>query len=218
MSILQPIDLDFSKAETELSEFRAFLQSNSTFSETEVVGQLKSRVNLSCLLGSMIAGVPRPDRYRFEFLILGVFRADLVVGNSQQNRFALVEFEGGEKGSIFSQKRINRLRPWSRQLENGFSQLVDWAWTKHDAGNTEIFRNSFGSDQISAIFVLVCGRDQLMDPTDRKRFYWRRDHVQLSGTPATCLTYDDLLLFFEATVEATRSYGSRTPSDRVAPL
>src|SRR5262249_47606172 len=133
------------------------------------------------------------------------------VGNSLQKRFVLVEFEGGELNSVFGPAQTNQMRDWSRQLEHGFGQLVDWAWAIHDAGNTQILKNSFGCNDMSAIYLLVCGRDAQMDGTEQKRFFWRSNKVILDGTLATCLTYDGLLLFFETTIEAIRSYGASNP-------
>ena len=206
MPQLRPIALDFEQAAEELSEFRTFLEENTSFSETQVVKELRTRPHLSCLIGSLIAGVSRANVYKFEFQIQGVFRADLVVGNLQQKRFVLVEFEGGETHSIFGPGQTNQMRNWSRQLEHGLGQLVDWAWALQDASHTQILKNNFGCEDISTVFLLVCGRDGLMDPTEQKRFFWRSNNILLSGTRATCLTYDGLLLFFETTIEAIRSY------------
>jgi hypothetical protein len=84
MPQLQRINLDFSAAETELAEFKKFLDDNPEFPESAVVRLLKSKLNLCCLLGSMVAGVPKADVYKFEFQIQGVFRADFVTGHLQQ--------------------------------------------------------------------------------------------------------------------------------------
>jgi antiviral defense system Shedu protein SduA len=195
VSLFRSIDLDISRAADEFIEFKKFLQDNATFSERQVVNELKKRLHLSCLMGSLIAGVPRSNVYKFEFQIQGVFRADLVVGNSLQKRFVLVEFESGRTNSLFGPTRTNQMRDWSRQFERGFGQLVDWAWAKHDAGNTQIFRNAFGCDDMSTASLLVCGRDTLMDATEQKRFFWRCHNIGLAGTSATCLTYDGLLVF-----------------------
>ena len=80
MAQLQRINLDFSRATSELAEFKKFLQDNTTFSERKVVAELKKRPHLSCLIGFLQPSVPRADAYKFEFQIQGVFRADLVVG------------------------------------------------------------------------------------------------------------------------------------------
>jgi hypothetical protein len=59
MPQLRPIALDFEQAAEELSEFRTFLEENTSFSETQVVKELRTRPHLSCLIGSLIAGVTR---------------------------------------------------------------------------------------------------------------------------------------------------------------
>src|SRR6516165_10651295 len=146
MPQLNPIQLDFGQAESELSDYKRFLQDHLTFSEKEVVAHLKKRCHLCCLIGSMIAGVPRANVYKFEFQIQGAFRADLVVGNSDRKRFVLVEFESGGKNSLFGPKQTNQMRDWSNEIGHGFGQLVDWGWAIDNEGNSQILKNNFGCD------------------------------------------------------------------------
>ena len=207
MAQLQRINLDFSKAIVELAEFREFLQDNTTFSERKVVAELKKRPHLSCLIGFLQPSVPRADAYKFEFQIQGVFRADLVVGNLQFKRFVLVEFEGGQDTSVFGPKGTNQMRDWSRHLEHGFGQLVDWAWAIQDACNTQMFKSAFECEDPIVLYLLVCGRDAAMkDGTEERRFAWRSQSIILDGKIATCLTYDGLFRFLESTLEAIKSY------------
>jgi hypothetical protein len=177
MSQFRNIDLNFATAEKELKTFRQFVASNKNFSETKIVTELKKRPHLSCLVLAMNGGVRRATKYKFEFQIQGVFRADLVVGNIQQKRFVLVEFESGEPTSLFGPGKTNQMRHWSQRLEHGFGQLVDWAWAIKDAGGTLILKNSFGCDEMSALYLLVCGRDHDMDNIEMKRFNWRSQKV-----------------------------------------
>jgi Shedu protein SduA, C-terminal len=156
----------------------------------------------------MPTGVPKPNRYKFEFQIQGAFRADLVVGSLPQASFVLVEFEGAEANSIFGRGGTVQMKDWSRQIEHGFSQLVDWAWVMDD--ETQLLRNAFGCGEIRTISLVVCGRDHFMDETERKRFQWRRENIRISATNAKCLTYDDLLVFFESQIEAIKSYLNAT--------
>jgi hypothetical protein len=123
MSIFQTLDLNYGQAEKELAELRTFMEDNATFPEAEIVKKFKERLHASCLMGSLIAGAPRPDLYKFEFPLLGTFRADLVVGSSQSRRFVFVEFEGGEAISLFGPGGTAQMRDWSKQLEHGFGQL-----------------------------------------------------------------------------------------------
>jgi hypothetical protein len=45
-----------------------------------------------------------------------------------------------------------------------------------------------------------------MSSTEKRRFFWRRENVLLNGKKAACFTYDGLLLFFESTLEAIKSF------------
>jgi len=55
---------------------------------------------MACLLGFSIL-MPKPDLIKFEFGVRGLFRSDLVIGNDASRKFVLVEFEGGQRNSIF---------------------------------------------------------------------------------------------------------------------
>src|SRR6185312_10259805 len=98
------VTLDFPKAEQELEDYKQWLDANAEFTETSVAGFLKPRIQL-CLLIHSAAGQGLPNRYKREFGLAGVFRADLVVGSTASRNFVLVEFEGGTRSSIFNQKR-----------------------------------------------------------------------------------------------------------------
>ncbi len=131
-SLLAEVTLDFAKAERELEEYKQWLDANAEFTEASIVGFLKPRVNL-CLLIQIAVGKGHPDRYKREFALVGVFRADLVVGSTAARHFVLVEFEGGTRDSIFNRKRGTiQMRDWSPELEHGFSQVSDWSWAKND--------------------------------------------------------------------------------------
>ena len=216
MPQLQRINLDFNQAESELAEFKKFLDDNREFSETAVVKLLKSKLNLCCLMGSMMAEVPKADVYKFEYQILGLFCADFVVGHLQKQRFVLVEFEDGKKNSLFGPKATNQMRDWSSRFEHGFGQLIDWAWARADNGNSLVFQNAFECADMYPIFVLICGRDEFMDATEQKRLAWRTKNVAIGAAVTACLTYDDLFRFFQATIEAIKSYHPNGPSQAAA--
>src|SRR6266436_8982452 len=113
MSLFKTLDLDYGQAEKEVAELRTFLTDNATFPESQIVKELKKRLHASCLMGSLVAGAPKPDLYKFEFPLLGSFRADLVVGTSHSRRFVFVEFEGGGSTSLFGPSGTAQMRDWS---------------------------------------------------------------------------------------------------------
>ena len=156
MSLFKNITVRTATAESELSGFRQFLEANETFSETAVVKELRQRPNLSCLVGYLKLGA-RPNVYKFELPLMGSFKADLVVGNSHAREFTLVEFESGKKHSLFQKKGTLQYRNWSPEFEHGFGQLIDWGWIIDDCRGTKNCRNIFGCDDISVLYLLVCG-------------------------------------------------------------
>jgi hypothetical protein len=203
MPQLEKIDFDYRKAEAELDEFRTFLKKNEAFKETEVVKLLKERPHLSCVLGIMVAGLPKPNAYKFEFQIQGAFKADFVVGNTRDGLFLFVEFEGGEENSLFGPRETNQLRCWSSQLERGFGQLVDWAWALNDLNDT--LKNNLQCDRLQSQFLLICGRDHFMQGIEKGRFHWRKTNIKIGALVAPCMTYDDVLQYFEDQLAAIRS-------------
>jgi hypothetical protein len=206
MSLFDSITVSTAAAESELSGFRQFLDQNETFSERSVVTELKKRPNLSCLLGHLHYGTPRANVYKFEFPLMGSFKADLVVGNLQARKFALIEFESGKKFSLFKKRGTLQNRDWSAEFEHGFGQLIDWGWIIDDCRQSKSFRNLFGCEDLSVVYLLVCGRDSLMqDDTERGRHFWRSERCKIEGATATCLTYDGLFEFFQSTIEAIKN-------------
>jgi hypothetical protein len=83
MSLFTKLDLDYAQAEKELDELRTFMTANPTFLESKIAPELKKRPHACCLIGSIIAGSPKPDLFKFEVPLIGTFRADLVIGNSK---------------------------------------------------------------------------------------------------------------------------------------
>ncbi len=206
MSLFQKLDLDYGRAETELTELTVFLRDNTLFKETTILQELKKRPHASCLIGSMIAGAPKPDLYKFEFTLLGAFRADLVIGTSRTRRFVFVEFEGGGASSLFGPKGTAQMRDWSHEFEHGFGQLVDWAWAINDAKRLPTLQSAFGCDIAGSVSLLVCGRDSQMDAAERQRFDYRSEKISIEGTITTILTYDGLIAFLRDQIEAIKSY------------
>jgi Domain of unknown function (DUF4263) len=205
-SLFKDIAVSTNAAEAELSAFRTFLDTNETFSEKAVVAELKRSPNLSCLIGHLYFGAPRANVYKFEFPLIGSFVADLVVGNLQAKKFALVEFESGNQFSLFKRGGTLQNRDWSAEFEHGFGQLIDWAWIIDTNRSSQTLLNLFGCDDLSVVYLLVCGRNSLLrDDTERKRHFWRSEKCKIEGATATCLTYDGLFEFFQTTIEAIKN-------------
>ncbi len=199
-SVLAEVTLDFARAEQELEEYKQWLDANPEFTETSVVDFLKARTDL-CLLIQIAVGKGYPNRYKREFGLAGVFRADLVVGSTAERHFVLVEFEGGTRDSVFNQRRgTSQMRDWSSELEHGFSQVSDWSWAKNDNQHSTTYRNAFGLEHFSETYLIVCGRTTFLTTTERSRLSWRSDKTTIAACPIRFWTYDDLHAFTSATL------------------
>lgn len=205
MSLLRDVPkFDLNTAEAELGDFRAWLSSNSNFSETAVSKKLKSYFILPPLMG-MYGSNGYPKRAKFEFALVGVFRADYVAGIPSKKEFVLVEFESGEANSIFNSSKTNQMRNWGSPLQRGFSQISDWSWAKNDSQKSSIFQSAFECPEFQETYVLICGRKHDLIDTEPSRLFWRHQKTTISGSKVLFQTYDDLAEFFESCLDIFRS-------------
>jgi hypothetical protein len=84
------------------------------------------------------------------------------------------------------------MRDWSREVEHAFSQVTDWSWAKNDSQNNSIYRNIFGIDRFSKTYLVVCGRNAFLNPTEQSRPHWRSETTTIASCPIRFWTYDDL--------------------------
>ncbi len=61
-------------------------------------------------------------------ILIGLFAADIVVGDWAAKNYCFVELEDATEDSIFSTVRGRRTTKWSERFEEGCSQIVDWLW------------------------------------------------------------------------------------------
>lgn len=204
-SQFEAIKFSLSTAETELTSFKGWLTSKTFVGEREVVAEVRSRRNMCCLLAS-VGGMPAPDLIKFELTLQGLFRTDLAFGNDATRQFVLIEFEDAREDSIFSGGK-NQYRYWSRRLDHGVGQVVDWAWLRADNPNAIVLTNAFGGNISDSTYVVVCGRDaSLADEMERRRFEFRRYKMNVEGTPLQILTYDGMVRTMERQLEAGKSF------------
>lgn len=203
----------YGRAESQLTEFKQWLDDHSEFDEAAVVEQLRARLDL-CLLIQFAVGRGAPDRYKHEFSIQGAFRADLVVGSSTTQYFVIVEFESGRSNSVFSRGRGSRQLPdWGAPLQHAFSQVSDWTWAKNDNQKSDLHRNAFGALRMSETYLVVCGRSHHLDDTARSRLHWRSTKTTIASSPIHFWTYDELYVQTAAAMATWRDiHPSRTPS------
>lgn len=192
--LLRQHRLDPERAKEELPRFAAFLDDHPFFPETEVVERLKGWPNLTVLIGCLGRGFMIADSFKYEFGVQGAVYADLALGSVSRSSAVLVEFEGGEAGSIFASGGTQQLPAWSRQIEHATSQLIDWSWVLADSGRSALLASNLGLGDLDVQFIVVCGRSSsLSDPLARLRYSFRRSKLSIARSSVVFLTFDELL-------------------------
>jgi hypothetical protein len=182
----------------ELNELKAHLDSKFELHErADVLNFFRAREQLSAFVGSYCPYISTADRLAYEYDILGDFRADLVVGDSQLGWYSFIEFEGASKNSIFETKGSKATPEWSPRFEHGFSQVVDWLWKLSSAENSREFAYRFGLEFAGYEGMLIIGRSEGLKQRERDRLRWRRDRVLVNSKHVHCLTFDELYLHLD---------------------
>jgi hypothetical protein len=203
-AILSSLPLNYSQAEADLDSFKSWITSRSRFKERDVIRELK-KYNHLCLLLSFLGTRGKPDLFKHEFEIQGVFRADYIAGSQTTRHFTLVEFEGGEENSLFGPGSTNQMRDWGDQVQHALGQIVDWSWALNDAQHNKALQNAIGFQEFGRTYVIVCGRTPTMDPIETSRLNWLNEHCRVTDTRVLLMTFDDLMLHFEAELDIYRA-------------
>ncbi len=149
----------------------------------------KSR-DLCLLLSHYTPAFRNPDRIAHEFVISGDFIIDLIVGDWQNGRYLLVEFEDGTPNSVFS--RSKKASPhWATRFEGAFSQIVDWLWKLEDMRSTSNFTHIFGGRDVVFDGLIVTGKGLNLSPQEAARLKWRVDKVRVDSKAISFVSYDD---------------------------
>lgn len=193
---------DIEKARGELSEFKQLLDANVRLAERkQVLSSFRRWPNLCAMFGKFHGSIGIADLIAHEFSIGRLLRTDLTVKRAGTDNVCLVEFEGAADRDIFkpSRRTIDR---WARSFENGFSQVVDWAWAIDTYRQTADFQDAFGSTRPNFVPVLVIGRETALNDTSaRDRWRWRSQKVNVDARPITLLTFDELHLQFDTEIK-----------------
>lgn len=156
---------------------------------------------MAAFAGSYSFEIPHVDRISFQFPVFGDFAADLVVGSYERRRYCFVEFEDAGEDSVFARSGDKTTREWSRRLEHGFGQLVDWFYLLDDMRNTQRAAQDFGHGHKRFYGLLVIGRSAGLSADEQNRLDWRSDRLLVNSHKIVCLTYDDLYTALRQRIE-----------------
>jgi hypothetical protein len=184
---------DATQCRQEWYEFEDLLKSKSKLEERkDVLPFFKKRHDLSMLICNYFPKVVEPNTFAHEYEIYGDFVADLVVGDSSRHRYLLVEFENGDRDSVFKQVGQKSTPEWAPRFEKAYSQLVDWFWKLEDMRNTSDFLNTFGSHRATFQGLIVIGKDMELSAQERDRLTWRLDRTLIDSNAISCVSFNRL--------------------------
>jgi Domain of unknown function (DUF4263) len=142
------------------------------------------------------------DEADCEIRLWGDFICDLGFGSSKINTYCLIELEDAKKKSIFKAKPTSQPK-FSDRFEGGISQFIDWFWKIDGLKNnaTEI-EHLFSTHNPTIKSILIIGRTGFFrSSTEKSRFKWRSEKTIIDSKKIECLTYDDLLDYYNAIIK-----------------
>ena len=191
-----------------ISEFRILL---NTHIELEEKKHLQPFFKKHPVLIFLLAGLGRVsrtkvDEYEFEFDLWQDLVCDIGIGDSEANTYCLIELEGAQKNSLFKNKPKNYPK-YSDRLECGYSQIIDWFFKIDELKNTSGIKRRFAGEYPRVNAVLIIGRSHFLNTDlERNRFNWRRDNTLIGAKNVNCLTYDELLEYFESKTDEMEGF------------
>jgi hypothetical protein len=199
MKTLAPFILDFIRCRQEVAELRDWLAAHPSLGEKrQILPFFRAHRHLSAFVASYGSELNYYDRIAFEYPLFGDFSCDLVVGDSAQSAYCLIEFEDAGPTSVFIQRGKRVTRHWSPRFERGYSQVIDWFHKLDDMRRSDDLLSRFGNRSPTFSGVLVIGRDQYLKAGERERVAWRRANVVVGSRRIACVTFDELVEKLEA--------------------
>ncbi|WP_164929396.1 Shedu immune nuclease family protein [Gloeobacter violaceus] len=190
--VFSNFDFNIQNCRSQLFEFRRLLENGPFLSERDHIQPFfEQSPDLSSFIGKYHPDIAKIDRLAFRLNLFGDFCCDIAIGDSTRHTYCFVEFEDANSNSIFSVR--GRSTPeWSRRLERGFSQIVDWFCKLDELKNTPDYENLFGSRMIDYIGLLIVGRSMNMEVREQRRLKWRSTNTVVNSKRVICLTFDQL--------------------------
>lgn len=205
MKALDTHIFDLAKYETELSEFKALLDSKDELSEKyDILPFFKTRRQLSSQIATIYPKIISTEKIAFEFDIFGDFASDLTIGDMNTNTFCFIEFEDARAESIFVIQGKKYKAEFSPRLEHCFSQLIDWFYKIDGMQNSDDLEERFGKNKINYEGLLIIERSKYLDVSKKKRLEWRADNVILNSKRIHCFTFDELYFTLKQKLDLLR--------------
>jgi len=191
---LTDFSFDLDSCVQELGEFDTFLKTHTDLKErADVLPFFKKHKHLSAYISTYNTGMEIFDKLDYEYGIYGKFSIDLMVGDSKNRKYTLIEFEDAKPTSIFQPNGNKKTLEWSHRFDHGFSQFVDWLWKFDDFKVTKDYQTTFGKRDPKLFGILVIGRNKSLPSVEEtERMEWRSRNVSIGKVDISCVTFDDL--------------------------
>jgi hypothetical protein len=193
MPDFEPYALDLVAGRAQVKELKDLLAGSSDLSEKDFQNFFHPRAHLRALVGLYNPNLARADRLAWEYPIFGDFRCDFAIGDATRKSYTFVEYEDAGPTSLFVKQGEKATRAWSRRLDAGYGQIIDWFYKIHSMTDTPEMEARLGKRSVQCTGVLIIGRDQHMDAGERMRLDWRRERVVIDSKHIVCVTYDQLV-------------------------
>ncbi|HEV3260056.1 MAG TPA: Shedu anti-phage system protein SduA domain-containing protein [Gemmataceae bacterium] len=203
MKKLEEIAFDYPRCRHQVEEFRSWLAGKDELSEqSEVLPFFRHRPQMAVLFGMFNPRIAWADQVAWEFDIFGDFACDLAVGEWGRGAYCFVEFEDARRDSVFQKQGAKATRQWGRRFDHGYSQIIDWAHKLDGRSPSADLLARFDRHEISFEAILVIGRDQHLDASEKQRLNWRNDNVAVNTKKIFSMTFDELLSQFSVRLAA----------------
>jgi hypothetical protein len=211
MPDFQPYVFDPIACRQQAQELKALLDSSADLGEKVFDDFFESRLHLRALIGRYNSALILPDRLAWQYPIFGDFRCDFAIGDWTRKAYTFVEFEDARPNSVFVKQGKKATRAWSARFDSGYSQIIDWFCKLHMMTDTPDMEARFGKRAVRYTGVLIAGREQHFQASERLRLDWRQEHVVVNSKHVHCITYDqlleDLLSRLDQSIEAGKTDG-----------
>ncbi|HDL8466886.1 TPA: DUF4263 domain-containing protein [Yersinia enterocolitica] len=193
MKVMQNFVFNSAQCRKEVDELRQLLITKAELKEADdILPFFRERPNICSLITNYFPYIKNGDLIAPEYSIDGDFRADLIVGSSQDRKYILVEFEDGNPNSIFKLKRGKSKRDWSKRFEGAYSQLTDWFWKLEDNRKTANFTSTFGGPRAKFHGLIITGKDLDLIPEEEDRLKWRMDTTSIDNNHINVISFNQL--------------------------
>ena len=203
------MQLDYSKAKTELGELKALISSSDNLGEaSDLQPFFNTRQNLMGLIGWLIPSLGDAKKYALQFDLFGDFRTDIAIGNPDRTMFCLIELEDMNRESIFLKNSGSRHQSvWSNRFLSGISQVIDWEWKMEDMMKDDEMEIKFGNLRVNYHNLLILGHSKFLSAAEKLRLKWLTHKTFYKSHRFTVYTYDQLVSDIEEKITNIEKYG-----------